>query len=71
MRTMLLAAAITAALALPVVLYRSPPAPLATASESDAAALDAVLEMAANGCEPSLQPIEGGGTMIRLCPQAR
>jgi hypothetical protein len=71
MRTMLLTAAITAALALPVVLYRSPPVPLATAPQVDAPDLDIAIEMAANGCEPSLQPVEGGGTLIRLCPQSR
>jgi hypothetical protein len=30
-----------------------------------------VLDMAANGCEPTMQAIEGGATLIRLCPQAR
>ena len=71
MRTTLLAAAITAALVLPVVLDRAAPVPLDTAPEVDTPDVDAVIEMAANGCEPSLQPVEGGGTLIRLCPQAR
>lgn len=71
MRTTLLAAALVAALVIPVVAYREPPVPLATAPEVDAIDVDPVLEMAASGCEPSLQPVEGGGTLIRLCPQAR
>ena len=71
MRVTLLAAAAAAALVLPVVLDRPPPVPLDTASEVAAPDIDAVIEMAANGCEPSLQPVEGGGTLIRLCPQAR
>ena len=71
MRTALLAAAITAALALPVVLYREAPVPLEIAPAVDAPDMDVVLEMAADGCEPSLQPVEGGATLIRLCPQAR
>ena len=68
---MLLAVAITAALVLPIVLDRPPPVPLEIAPEVDEPNMDVVLEMAANGCEPSLQPVEGGATLIRLCPQAR
>ena len=71
MRTILLAAAITAALVIPVVTYREPPAPRATATEVAAHDLDVVLDMAANGCEPTMQPVEGGATLIRLCPQTR
>lgn len=70
MRTTLLAAALITALVLPVVLYREPPVPLDTAAEVGAVDFDPVLEMAANGCEPTMQPVEGGATLIRLCPQA-
>lgn len=70
MRTILLAAAITAALVLPVVTYREPPVPLAMVAEEQLPDMDPVLDMAANGCEPTLQEIEGGATLIRLCPES-
>lgn len=71
MRTTLLVAAVIAALVLPVVTYQAPPAPRATEPQVDAPDFDVVLDMAANGCEPTMQPVEGGATLIRLCPQTR
>jgi hypothetical protein len=73
MRTVLLAAAITAALVIPVVAYREPPVPLATQLDEQALSIDMdpVLDMAANGCQPTTQEVEGGATLIRLCPNAR
>ena len=71
MRTTLLVAAVIAALALPVVTYQAPPVPRTIATEVAAPDLDVVLEMAASGCEPTMQAVEGGATLIRLCPQTR
>ena len=70
MRTMLLAAATTAALVLPIVTYREPPVPMATALDVQPQDLDPVLDMAASGCQPTFQALEGG-TLIRLCPDER
>jgi hypothetical protein len=66
MRTLLLAAAISAALVIPVVTYREPTAPLATV-ESQVEELDPVLDMASRGCTPTIQHLEDGLSMIRLC----
>ena len=71
MRTTLLVAAVLAALVLPVVTYQTPPVPRATASEVAGPDIDVVLDMAVNECEPTMQPVEGGATLIRLCPQTR
>jgi hypothetical protein len=70
MRTILIAAAITAALVIPVVAYQPAPVPLVTA-EKEAGELDPVLDMVSNGCTPALQHLEDGLTLIRLCADAR
>jgi len=65
MRTILLAAAVIAALVIPVVAYREPPVPLATTELQEE--IDPVLDMAANGCEPSVQRVGDGWSLVRLC----
>ena len=71
MRTSLLAAAIAAALVLPVVAWREPPVPLATELDAQPQDLDPVLEMVANGCRPSIRSIDDGLALIQLCPDER
>ena len=66
MRTLLLAAAITTALVIPIVTYRPLPAPLATAEPAE---VDPVFDMVARGCMPTVQEIEPDVTLVRLCPQ--
>jgi hypothetical protein len=70
MRTTLLIAAVIAALVIPIVAYREAPVPLATV-EQGVRELDPVLDMVSNECTPTLQHLEDGLTLIRLCANAR
>ncbi len=65
MRTILLVAAISAALAIPIVSYREPPVPLATTEQQDE--IDPVVEMAASGCKPIVQHVDDDWSLVRLC----
>jgi hypothetical protein len=70
MRTVFITAAIMAALVIPVVAYREAPVPQVTADEQ-AGELDPVLDMVSRECTPTLQHLEDGLTLIRLCADAR
>jgi hypothetical protein len=71
MRTTLLVAAVIAALVVPVVTYREPPTPRATRLDAPTDDIDPIIDMVALGCSPTLQEIEDGVTLVRLCPQPR
>lgn len=64
MRTILLAAAVTAALVIPVLAYREPPVPLATLEPPETA--DPAL-VVARECNPTVQHLEDGWSLVRLC----